>query len=143
MFQSLLSWKYNQIMTTTPSNIYMPYCFNPCYLGNTIRSSLSFSVETMLKLVSILVILEIQSDLTFPQAPFHKVSSFNPCYLGNTIRSGMIDQKIEKLLFGFNPCYLGNTIRSLVPIIRGFNITMFQSLLSWKYNQIPKICPNA
>ena len=110
--------------------------------------------------VSILVILEIQSDLYSENSSFPLITCFNPCYLGNTIRSKAIlvldfkTIKFQSLLSwkynqinlknetpnpsysSFNPCYLGNTIRSFNPAESPCNIVWFQSLLSWKYNQI-------
>ena len=209
-FQSLLSWKYNQIHVsagvdwaeiaksfnpcylgnTIRSPLPMPPhpcdgCFNPCYLGNTIRSKqfkknskkeskfqslLSWKYNQILfgqhrlkniqKQVSILVILEIQSDLKNSIFDFLKVECFNPCYLGNTIRShgwalSIIQRKCcfnpcylgntirstdcivnSQAILCFNPCYLGNTIRSISFAKERDRKESFQSLLSWKYNQI-------
>ena len=135
MFQSLLSWKYNQIGFIFKALVQYLVCFNPCYLGNTIRSLISRILEDKVEefqsllswkynqitfftsgddrswSVSILVILEIQSD--------------RPQY-----------RYIASIPFSFNPCYLGNTIRSAPPIFLEFLLDKFQSLLSWKYNQI-------
>ena len=61
-FQSLLSWKYNQIQTIDQTNELKKERFNPCYLGNTIRS-----------------LRQVRRSM--------QKSCFNPCYLGNTIRS--------------------------------------------------------
>ena len=90
-FQSLLSWKYNQISVGTKQNI-----------NGT-------------------------------------MTSFNPCYLGNTIRSLRNNYQTWEL-FSFNPCYLGNTIRSPTSASRSSKSEQFQSLLSWKYNQIKTNC---
>ena len=92
MFQSLLSWKYNQIIITPTTAPNSSISFNPCYLGNTIRSSYWLHGHQ-----------------------WEKQGGFNPCYLGNTIRSNLL------IIFqsdnsSFNPCYLGNTIRSLASI---------------------------
>ena len=117
LFQSLLSWKYNQIHVSAGVNwAELAKSFNPCYLGNTIRS--------------ILFWLNIE--------PF--CSSFNPCYLGNTIRS-IYALAFALYAWSFNPCYLGNTIRSNAPTPALLALRQFQSLLSWKYNQISKARP--
>ena len=115
MFQSLLSWKYNQIMPHLRVVVVGFHSFNPCYLGNTIRS--------------LHVIEKIASKIRI---------RFNPCYLGNTIRSqsclyngstglsmfqSLLSWKYNQICLSaglyplsaslcFNPCYLGNTIRS-------------------------------
>ena len=184
MFQSLLSWKYNQIFPDPEAQFQRPRVsilvileiqsdlkdinaameaitvsilvileiqsdqvevaalrlaklgFNPCYLGNTIRSTnkqyqrwwyvkfqslLSWkynqivpesSIEKCLDSVSILVILEIQSDPNMKEYTVMRIICFNPCYLGNTIRSVWPVKPAVTDYFSFNPCYLGNTIRS-------------------------------
>ena len=87
--------------------------FNPCYLGNTIRSMDGAKRKAGVFKVSILVILEIQSDQRQGDLTENEFQMcFNPCYLGNTIRSykGVLSRCME---LSFNPCYLGNTIRSL------------------------------
>ena len=109
--------------------------FNPCYLGNTIRSLWTETHMCEHPQVSILVILEIQSDHSWQSQEWVMSLSFNPCYLGNTIRS-VGAYSLKRNYTSFNPCYLGNTIRSH-SIYQAFHIPdVFQSLLSWKYNQI-------
>ena len=64
------------------------------------------------------------------------ISSFNPCYLGNTIRSKTLRSIAEKsgmfqslLSWKYNQIALKKKSVGIFP-------TKFQSLLSWKYNQI-------
>ena len=72
------------------------------------------------------------------------MSSFNPCYLGNTIRSGdnLDYEDFWAILFQSLLSWKYNQI-SEFDSNEIIGIAKFQSLLSWKYNQIPKICPNA
>ena len=102
-----------------------------------IQSDLDSSLKLLCNIlfVSILVILEIQSDLR----AFLSISScflrFNPCYLGNTIRSEGKDGDIDKLLeFQSLLSWKYNQICKLIMELTG--LMVFQSLLSWKYNQI-------
>ena len=120
-FQSLLSWKYNQISSLLVSVFCLVYCFNPCYLGNTIRSQESPNGNINDKLVSILVILEIQSDqeLLSVAWPDNTVSILVILEIQSDLDP---DDMKDGLLFSFNPCYLGNTIRSI--IIKFLNIRM-------------------
>ena len=144
LFQSLLSWKYNQILAI---------CTWTFFPGNSVfQSLLSWKYNQICPLnhhtrspgvVSILVILEIQSDLNELGTTLLLFLSFNPCYLGNTIRSVYLET-FQTFRASFNPCYLGNTIRSILYVLsnEGVKGLMFQSLLSWKYNQILGFRPN-
>ena len=113
VFQSLLSWKYNQISQYP-------------------------RVEKRRLLVSILVILEIQSDLDTINKSATVPNSFNPCYLGNTIRS-LFNSHFEISLNRMFQSLLSwkyNQICILLCNHFSFRPPKFQSLLSWKYNQI-------
>ena len=136
MFQSLLSWKYNQILLKTKVDItyllsfnpcylgntirslrqvrcsIQKSCFNPCYLGNTIRSFFALFIYIIVTIVSILVILEIQSDLDSWAAGTSVIQTVSIL----VILEIQSDQSPEFFRLHFS--------------------RKFQSLLSWKYNQI-------
>ena len=161
LFQSLLSWKYNQIHAFVLKKIF-PYRFNPCYLGNTIRSCCTHSCNKTLSFAFQSLLSWKYNQIAFDAQVFDlRPNSFNPCYLGNTIRSAFDAQVFDFQPNSFNPCYLGNTIRSFIlsmscvicfgcfnpcylgNTIRSLTVNFclhlahsFQSLLSWKYNQI-------
>ena len=64
LFQSLLSWKYNQIMTPIVYLLnFFAWSFNPCYLGNTIRSSIGRRLSWKYNQISTFVlILSLNSE---------------------------------------------------------------------------------
>jgi len=109
--------------------------FNPCYLGNTIRSEYSGNIWAEYALFQSLLSWKYNQIHELGGSKMEGVVGFNPCYLGNTIRS---DSSFSgsRASQSFNPCYLGNTIRSEYRyLVKDFSVK-FQSLLSWKYNQI-------
>ena len=162
-FQSLLSWKYNQICIPSTMNVILAEKVSILVILEIQSDRQAQWINAFWDRVSILVILEIQSDLFSDKIAkiscntsfqsllswkYNQIESksdqrlnwytrFNPCYLGNTIRSKPRFIFIFFIILSFNPCYLGNTIRSSLHqryTVVCFNL--FQSLLSWKYNQI-------
>jgi len=111
MFQSLLSWKYNQIyidFSTTLKAVLFQSLLSWKY--NQILSQ-AVAVSLTMK-VSILVILEIQSDLE----DIEEIVQSAPVMF-----QSLLSWKYNQIYIDFS-----TTLKAV----------LFQSLLSWKYNQI-------
>ncbi|KPA12878.1 conserved hypothetical protein, membrane [Candidatus Magnetomorum sp. HK-1] len=183
-FQSLFSWKLHQsgsgkVMTISVSLSFNPcfhgsyirafYCkkclvvafpsFNPCFHGSYIRAMLTLLQVVCICIVSILVFMEVTSELKLTKSNSILHCGFNPCFHGSYIRAASFTispgpSKMFQSLFswklhqsdaknfhqlivqlGFNPCFHGSYIRAIDRIQTADTIGMFQSLFSWKLHQ--------